>query len=124
MFSDPLSVTYNSVSKSLARLSSLSRKNPKGGYGTRYATADGELTLVVAHTVNEYDNRCVEVRLTRTALSSAPITGEPGMVSNSFGITIEFDEFNQNASDVALLRTAVLALVDSTFTSKLTAGES
>ena len=124
MFSDPLSVTYNSVSKSLVRLSSLARKNSKGGYGTRYATADGELTLVVAHTVNEYDNRCVEVRLTRTALSSAPITGQPGMVSNSFGITIEFDEFNQNASDVALLRTAVLALVDSTFTSKLTAGES
>lgn len=122
MFSDPTSVTYNSVSKSLARLSALSGSG-KDFYGAKYATADGEITMKVAHSKKINGDRRVEVILTRTALSTTPITGEPGSVSNSFGIILELDEFDQASGDVALLRTALLALTDATFTGRLVAGE-
>ena len=122
MFSDPTSVTYNSVSKNLNRLSSLTGVGANF-YGTKYATADGELTLKVAHSQKVNADRRVEVLLTRTAIATTPITGEPAMVSNSFGIILELDEFGQAAGDVALLRTALLALVDTTFTGRLVSGE-
>lgn len=123
MFSDPLSASYDGTSVSLIRLSTLSVPL-KGGYGSKYAAPDDGLSLKIAHSQKLNGDRRVEVTLTKTAISDSPITGEPGDVSNSVGIVFELDQFDQNSDDVDLLRTALLALVNSTFQDRIASGES
>lgn len=122
MFSDPLSVTYNSVAKSLPR-------QGVSANGSVYGTSDGEFNLRVdlIRRVSDFGLDVVrrEVKLTR----NIPDTTDPAFTQlrfplNSFGLVYETDVIQTQAStDIPLLRTALLALVDSTFQGRILGGE-
>jgi len=120
--SNPLSVTYNSVSKSLARQSS-------SDTASRYGTSDGEFTFTVDTYVRISDKgqRIIvrEVKLSRNVVDSTDAAfTQLRYPVNSVGLIFETDELRTESSvDVPLLRTALLALVDSTFQGRILGDE-
>jgi len=121
MLTDPLAVTYNSVAKSLVRIS-------QGASGTRYRTADGEFEVQISKTQPKTEawQDSVYFELTRVLPDPTPTNAFDAFrrVTNSFGIAIRFDATRAETSvDVPLLRTALLAFVDSTLQGRLIAGE-
>jgi len=120
MFSDPLSVTYNSSAKSLPRVgSSLSRST--------YRTADNEFEVLIKNSSSPKDGRTfVTIEMARTLPdpTAGDVFDDFRVIRNSFGISMGFDLTRAETSvDVPRLRTALLALVDSTFQSRLIGGE-
>lgn len=119
-FSDPLSVTYNSIAKSLPRVAVL-------GGGSVYRTADGEFSVVIERpqSSDPGGHNSVSLTMNRGVPDPAPLEGDLSRaVINSFGVVLGWDVTQTEASvDIPRLRTAVLALVDSTFQSRLINGE-
>jgi len=120
MFTDPLSVTYNSSAKSLPRVSTR-------GQSSVYRTADKEFEVNISNFRAARDGRrLVQLELVRLVPDPTPDPFTSGrMVRNSFGVTYGFDADTRAESsvDLPLLRSAVLALVDSTFAGRLITGE-
>jgi len=121
VFTDPLSVTYNSVSKSLPRIST---SGPK----SLYRTADGEFSVYnQRNTDAKAGLTFVSCRLTRVAPDPTPadVFDAYRMIANSVSIGFGFDTATRaNAAvDIPLLRTALLSLVDSTYQGRLIGGE-
>lgn len=119
MFTDPLSVTYNGSAKSLARISS-------DQTGSVYATADGEFLATVKNSPTEDGLVRIEVLFGRNTPDPTPdpFSGGPGSVPNRVGLVYEVNPNRfYSTSEIPLLRTALLSLVDSTFQSRLIAGE-
>jgi len=121
MLTDPLAVTYNSVAKSLVRIS-------QGASGTRYRTADGEFEVQISKTQPKTEawQDSVYFELTRILPDPTPTNAFDAFrkVTNSFGVAYRFDATRAETSvDVPLLRTALLAFVDSTLQGRLIAGE-
>jgi hypothetical protein len=122
VLTDPHSVTYNSVSKSLPRTSAFSN-------GATYRTADGEFEVKISRSRNKRDGRfLVQYELVRILPDPTPGDAFDAFrdIRNSFGVTYGFDPSTraQASIDHPLLRSAVLAVVDSTFYGRLMAGES
>lgn len=69
MFTDPTSITINSVAKSFARISS-------NQMSSTYRTADGTFVLTITHTETKSKRFRTEVRLVQTAIVADPITSE------------------------------------------------
>jgi hypothetical protein len=121
MLTDPMAVTYNGNAKSLVRTS-------VGRLGTRYRTADGEFEATVSSlplTVATWDH-IVSIELSRYLPDPTPADAFDAYrkVGNSFGIFYRFDRTRAETSvDVPLLRTALLAFVDTTIQGRLIAGE-
>lgn len=121
MLTDPASVTYNSVAKSLVRIFT-------DGGTTRYKTADGEFEMRVSNTPPEtevWEDR-VYIELTRIIPDPTPsnVFDPFRRVRNTFGLTYRFDATRAETSvDVPRLRTALLAYVDSTLEGRLISGE-
>jgi hypothetical protein len=119
VLTDPISVTYNSSAKSMARVS-------QNASGTVYRTADGEFDVVISDLPARNGNVKREITLTRTAPDPTP--SDPfdtyRRFSNSFSICYEVPS-NKVASsvDIPLLRTALLAFVDSTLQGRIIGGE-
>lgn len=122
MFTDPLAVTYDGSAKSLPRISSA--KN-----STRYRTADGEFEVLIS---SYSPPRGVEaaitsqIELVRRLPDPTPgnVFDDYRMVRNAFGLTYTLDLSRAEASvDIPRLRTALLALVDSSFQTRLMGGE-
>jgi len=122
MFSDPLSVTYNSVAKSLPRLSSDIN-------ASSYGTSDGEFVLTIGSTnrISDKGQQLLrkEVLLSRNVVDSTdPAFTQLRFPVNSVGIIYETDVLRIESSvDVPLLRAALLALIDSTLQGRILAGE-
>lgn len=122
MFTDPLSVTYNSVAKSLIRVS-ISEN------ATLYRTADGEFELMrLDSSPNAKDGSITRsILLTRVLPDPTPsdVFDDFRRVSNTFGITytVENPKGSDTAVDIPRLRTALLALVDSTLEGRILGGE-
>jgi len=122
MLTDPLSVTYNAVSKSLVRITS------EPGT-TRYRTADGEFEVLIVSGISSQGNPNVERRtisLSRRIPDPTPsdVFDDFREIKNVFGLSYEFDTTRAESSvDIPLLRTALLAFVDSTLQGRLIAGE-
>jgi len=119
MLTDPQSVTYDGNAKSLPRISS-------DTVGTMYRTADGEIALNIEHSVLPGGQRRVECKLTRVIPDPTPsnVFDMYRIKRNSVSIAFEVDALRANSStDIPLLRTALLALVDSTLQGRLIGGE-
>lgn len=81
-FSDPQTVTVNTVAKSLARIS-------VEGTQSKYATSDGVYELKLAHTVAKSRHR-VLARLDHTEIAADPLTSENA--SQKLGVYLVIDE--------------------------------
>lgn len=120
MLSDPLSVTYNSVAKSLPRIGlSASR--------SRYMTVDKEFRVEITRAPIQRDGIVrVSIELSRQIPDPTPtnVFDDYREVRNLFGLTYSFDTTRAETSvDVPLLRTALLSFVDSTMQGRLISGE-
>jgi len=119
MLTDPMSVTYNSTSLSLARTSS-------GSEGTTYATSDGLFSAKVVKSTTVSGMRRVEILFTHLTPDPTPdpFSGGPATQPNSFGFVYEFNsnEF-YSLTDIPLIRTALAAFVTSPIEARLIAGE-
>lgn len=126
MLSDPLSVTYNSSVKSLARTgpsaSGVKRVLSKTGYNT----ADGEFRVNVTQSLLGNGSERAEILLTRLQLDpDGPFTGNYVELPNSVGLVFETNQLKYNAStDIPLLQAALTTLVDATLRGRLIGGES
>lgn len=121
MLTDPMSVTYNGSAKSLVRVytdASLSK----------YRTADGEFEVVVSNdnVTNSDGERTISIELSRWLPDPTPadVFDPYRRIRNTFGISYRVDVTQASTSvDLPLLRTALLAFVDSTLQGRLLAGE-
>lgn len=121
MFTDPMSVTYNSSAKSLPRVG-------VSNLSAVYRTADGEFEIKISKTpakAPEWSTGTSIVLVRRIPdPTPADVFDNYRMIRNSFGISYSFDPTKAETSvDVPRLRTALLALVDSTFEGRLMGGE-
>lgn len=126
MFSDPLSVTYNGAVKTLARLGRVSRPGVAKTLMTNvYGTADEEFSVYITESNMGGNVRRFEIILERTQLDSdGPFVGNYIPLPNRFGFVYEVNSLKYNtATDVALLRTALSSLVDTTFQTRILGGE-
>lgn len=126
MFADPLSVTYNGVSKSLARLGRTTRPGISRMTDTSvFGTSDEEFSLFISEAEMAEDLRRFEVTLGRTQQDvDGPFAGSWSPLPNRFGFVYEVNPFRYNTStDLPLLRAALISLVDSTFQSRVISGE-
>jgi hypothetical protein len=119
MLTDPASVTYNGSAKSLVRIS-------QDIDSTIYATSDGEFWMQIRNSLTRDGLTRREVLLERRAPDPTPdpFSGGPASVSNRFGLIFEtnLNRF-ESSTDIPLLRTALLAYVDSTLQGRILAGE-
>jgi len=121
LLSDPLSVTYDGDTISLVRI------NQAAGSSTYIAPDDYlRLDILQSESVVAGMTRC-EVKLTKVipdATPEDPFDEAWRPIPNSVGIVFEVN-LNRFATstDVPLLRTALLALVDSTLQGRLIGGE-
>lgn len=121
MLTDPLVVTYNSVAKTLPRVS-------LGKSGASYKTADGEFEIYISKTPPQtatWEDR-VYFEMARILPDPTPsdVFDAFRRVRNTFGITYCTDTSRGSTSvDVPLLRSAVLAFVDTTLQGRLIGGE-
>jgi len=121
MLTDPLSVTYNSVAKSLVRITS------EPGT-TRYRTADGEFEVLIASGISSQGTNAERrtISLSRRIPDPTPsdVFDDFREIRNVFSLSYEFDSTRAESSvDIPLLRTALLAFVDSAMQGRLIAGE-
>jgi hypothetical protein len=129
MLTDPLAITYNAVAKSLPRASRVRPGMRKVLQSTTYGTNDGEFSLFnefsVLGNVNGFNMRQAFIGLSRSApdTDSDPFNSKAAP-PNLFGLLYQFPEMEINTSvDIPRLRTALLALVDSTLEGRLINGE-
>jgi hypothetical protein len=121
VFSDPFSVTYDGSAKSLPRTGTSSKQ-------TTYRTADREFAVVITKNSPSLRNgsNLVGISLARYLPDPTPadVFNDYREIRNVFGLTYSFDPTRAETSvDVPRLRTALLALVDSTFQGRLISGE-
>jgi len=119
MFTDPLSVTYNSSSKTLPRVSQEESLSS-------YRTADGEFEILISSRRGVGGIEARQINLARQIPDPTPtnVFDNFRQIRNVFGLSYGFDTTRAETSvDIPLLRTALLALVDSTFQGRLITGE-
>jgi hypothetical protein len=119
VFTDPFSVTYNGTAYSLPRTGLTKQES-------FYRTADGTLALNVRNSTGKAGSRLAVIELLRRVPDPTPtdVFDPYRDIINGFSIGIRTDVTSASAStDIPLLRTALLALVDTTFTGRLIGGE-
>lgn len=119
MFTDPFSVTYNGTAYSLPRTGLTKQQS-------FYRTADGTLAITVRNSNGRDGSRLAVIELARRVPDPTPTDAfDPYReIVNGCSIGFRTDVSLASASsDIPLLRTALLALVDSTFQSRLIGGE-
>jgi len=119
MLSDPISVTFDGSAKSLVRVS-------QGSDSSIYRTSDGEFTLFLSESTFSDGMVRHEVIMEHRYPDPTPdaFSGGPGWQSNRVGLTFEVNPNRfYSSTEIPLLRTALLALVDSTLQGRIIAGE-
>ena len=125
MLTDPTSLTYNGSSVTLPRATA-----PKSGVAkkvaeTVYASNSGEFVMRITRFAMGDGTERSEVLLTRVAPDAdGPFTGSYRSLPNSFGVVYEVNSLRYNTTtDIALLRSTLLAFLDTTVQSRVIAGE-
>jgi hypothetical protein len=122
MFTDPFAVTYNGTGLTLPRVEA------QRDY-TRYKTADGEFEVVISNNLRQpsVGVACkASIKLVRRLPDVTPSNAFDAYrdIRNSFGISFGFDASRlETSTDIGRLRTALLALVDTTLQGRLISGE-
>jgi len=119
VFTDPFTVTYNGTAYSLPRTGT-------GKQESFYRTADGTLALNVRNSTGRDGSRLAVIELLRRVPDPTPtdVFDPYREIINGFSIGIRTDAILASASsDIPLLRTALLATVDSTLQGRLIGGE-
>jgi hypothetical protein len=119
MLSDPLSVTYDGTAKTLPRTSG-------GPDRSVYRTGDSELELLIEIGKLRNGNAGKFISLSRKLPDPTPsnVFDDYRDVRNTFGVFYGFDVSRANLSvDIPLLRTALLAFVDTALQNRILAGE-
>jgi hypothetical protein len=120
ILTDPLAITYDGSAKSLVRTG-------LGRNGTVYRTADREFEMKISDLPVQRDGSIArEISLSRMLPDPTPgnVFDDFREIRNSVKLTFGFDPTRANTSvDIPLLRTALLAFVDSTLQGRLIAGE-
>lgn len=127
MLTDPQTVAIASVNHSMAR-KAVPGFPGKGesSLQTNYATADGTVRLSVNQYRPRNGHRHVEVFLAKMVAEPDTLTANNGNVNgtwNSVGLTLVFDEYRSEIASLTDIRSALLSLVDTTFTARLITGE-
>lgn len=125
MLTDPASLTYNASGISLARGSGDFPGPAKRGAHSHYRTADGQFEMGITHSLLGGGAFRSEILLGRNDVDAAsnPYSGLP-LTFNRFGLIYEVNALHlETATDIPLLRTALLAFVDSTLQGRLLGGE-
>lgn len=123
MLTDPLAVTYDGSSLSLPRIA-------VAGANSLYATADGSYEFSIRSlnfgSVVDGASR-VDCMFTRKLPDPTPsnVFDAYRVIKNGFGLSYVFDSQTraETSVDIPRLRTAVLALLDSTLQGRIIAGE-
>jgi len=119
VFTDPFSVTYNGTAYSLPRTGTTKQES-------FYKTADGVLAINVRNSTGRAGSRLAVIELSRRLPDPTPtdVFDPYREIINGFSIGFRTDVTLASASsDIPLLRTALLALVDSTLQGRLIGGE-
>jgi len=118
MLSDPLSVTYDGVSKSLPRVASAAGLSV-------YRTSDGEVEVQISHSYTAEGRKRHSVKLSRRMPDPTPLDVFDAFreVVNSSELTWETDPNGKDSSAVANTQSALLSLADATFRSRMLGGE-
>jgi len=126
MLSDPLSLTYDSSSKTLPRAAGVTSGVKRVKEQNTYVTSDTEFQVTVTQSELGNGGTRAEILLTRVAPDpDGPFTGSYDRYPNSVGLVFEVNNLRYNTNtDIPKLRTALLAFVDSTLQGRLTSGES
>jgi hypothetical protein len=120
VLSDPLAVTYNGSAKSLPRTSANS-------YRTVYRTADGEFEVQISNSPtsgNGLITRSIELSRILPDPTPSNVFDDFRRIANVFGLSYRFEPHRPETSvDLPRLRTALLALCDSSFEARIVGGE-
>lgn len=118
MFSDPLSVTVDGSAKSLPRVGASKNR-------TTYKTADGEFKILISDSSgrNGSVTRSIELQRRLPDPTASDVFDPYRDVINAFGISYTFDSTRAESDDLPVLRTALLALVNTGFETRLLSGE-
>jgi hypothetical protein len=125
MLSDPVSVTYNSVAKTLPRTAAPKAVAAVPGQSSYYNTSDGEFALKVEHFMKKDRNVVTHVTMRRRIPdTNGPFTGNDPLFDNAFGVIYETNPNRFESSvDIPRLRSSLLAFLDSTTESRILGGE-
>lgn len=124
MLSDPISVTVAGTAKSLPRVGSIDRQTPRLIQRNTYATPDNAYSLETRQSEYRDGSRRTEITLRMRTFDTDVNTNYDGPISRGVGLVFETGPYKLGASDIASLRTDLLALVDSTLQGRLINGES
>jgi hypothetical protein len=118
VFTDPFTVTYNSTAYTLPR-TGVSKQE------SFYRTADGVLMLNIRNSEGRDGSRLSVIKLARRVPDPTPtdVFDPYREIINGFSLGYQFDSTLASSSDIPLLRTALLSLVDSTLQGRLLGGE-
>lgn len=119
MFSDPLSITYNGSPVSLPRVGVDNDRS-------KYESSDRQFSVEIEKSRRADGTITREVKLTRVSPDSTPADAfDPyRRIPNGVSLVFTTDEFNSfSSTDLPLLRTALLALVDTTFQGRILGDE-
>lgn len=125
MLTDPAALTYNGSGISLPRGTGEFPGISKQGSTTHYRTSSGEFEMGVSHSFLGGGAIRSMILLGRNDVdaTSNPFPGLP-LTFNRFGLVYDVNVMHQEtATDIPLLRTALLAFVDSTLQLRLIGGE-
>jgi hypothetical protein len=124
MLSDPLSITYNSVAKSLPRASISMPGIRKRLSAASYSDSATEFFARTEQSSLGNGGWHASIILGRTNPDTDPDPMMGSRLTNYFGLVYGIDQFRANTSvDIPLLRTALLSFVDSTMQNRLVGGE-
>lgn len=124
MLTDPLNVTFNSVSTDLPRATGVYPGGEAKRLGqTVYMSHDGALVAFVTHTLVRGGHRKVEILLGSRVIDGDydPFDREP--VANYVGFVFITDKFGAEVSDIDLLDSCLRSKLDDTLRDRLIAGE-
>jgi hypothetical protein len=116
MFADPLTVTINSVAKTLARVST-------NGQSSIYQTSDGLFKLTISHQVSKDRVRSV-VRIDQKKIATDPLTSEQDWATLTDYHVKDRPIVGFTTAEVQQLNAGLTSFVDNAVITKLVGGES